>query len=119
MEITNISTPIGIATIKGDKNGVALVSIADVGVLSINIPSVLKDAVAQIEDYFNNRRTHFSFKLNPRGTDFQQKVWKELTTIPFGSTISYLELSKKLGDVKAVRAVAAANSKNPFMPKSA
>ena len=52
--------------------------------------------------------------LHPSGTEFQKKVWQELLNIPFGKTCSYLELSKKLGDVKAIRAVAAANGKNPL-----
>ena len=52
--------------------------------------------------------------LNPNGTEFQKKVWRQLETIPFGKTLSYLELSKQLGDVKAIRAVANANGKNPL-----
>ncbi|HDZ14815.1 MAG TPA: methylated-DNA--[protein]-cysteine S-methyltransferase, partial [Pricia sp.] len=52
--------------------------------------------------------------LNPKGTDFQKRVWKTLETIPYGKTVSYLEISKILGDVKAIRAVAAANGKNPL-----
>jgi methylated-DNA-[protein]-cysteine S-methyltransferase len=56
----------------------------------------------------------FSLKLNPEGTPFQKQVWNELQKIPFGKTISYLELSKRLGDVKAIRAVANANGKNPL-----
>lgn len=54
------------------------------------------------------------FKLNPKGTAFQQKVWQELLNIPYGKTMSYQELSIKLGDVKATRAVANANGKNPL-----
>jgi methylated-DNA-[protein]-cysteine S-methyltransferase len=52
--------------------------------------------------------------LNPSGTDFQKSVWKALQDIPYGKTVSYLDLSKTLGDVKAIRAVAAANGKNPL-----
>jgi methylated-DNA-[protein]-cysteine S-methyltransferase len=55
---------------------------------------------------------NFTFKIHPQGTTFQQNVWKELRELPFGTTMSYLKLSKKLGDVKAVRAVASANGKN-------
>ena len=67
-----------------------------------------------MNDYFEGKRTNFNFKLNPSGTEFQQKVWKSLLEIPFGKTMSYMELSKKLGDVKAIRAVASANGKNPL-----
>src|SRR6185437_1776272 len=56
----------------------------------------------------------FSIPLNPRGTDFQKQVWAELQNIPLGKTTSYLELAKKLGDAKKIRAVGGANSKNPI-----
>ncbi|WP_026714726.1 methylated-DNA--[protein]-cysteine S-methyltransferase [Flavobacterium daejeonense] len=109
-----IKTPLGIAKIQGDEYGISVISIADEGSISENIPEVLQQAVSQLNDYFEGKRTDFSFKLNPSGTDFQQKVWKALIKIPFGKTISYLDLSKKLGDVKAIRAVASANGKNPL-----
>ncbi len=66
------------------------------------------------QEYFEGKRQDFNFKLNPKGTDFQQKVWQELLNIPFGKTISYLDISKKLGDVKAIRAVASVDGKNPL-----
>lgn len=109
-----IKTPLGIAKIIGDENGISVISIADEGSISENIPEVLQEAVSQLNDYFEGKRTDFNFKLNPSGTDFQQKVWKTLVEIPFGKTTSYLDLSKKLGDVKAIRAVASANGKNPL-----
>jgi len=114
METAYIKTPLGIAEIIGDANGIAVISIHDEGIISTTIPAVLTEAVTQLNDYFNGKRNHFSFRLNPSGTDFQQKVWTELCNIPFGKTISYLDLSKKLGDVKAIRAVASANGKNPL-----
>jgi methylated-DNA-[protein]-cysteine S-methyltransferase len=114
METVNIKTPLGMATIKGDENGIAIISIVDEGVVSKVIPSVLQEAVTQLLDYFDGQRTHFDFQLNPAGTEFQQKVWKGLCEIPFGKTMSYLELAKQLGDVKAIRAVASANGKNPL-----
>lgn len=114
MEIAYIKTPLGIAQIMGDENGVSVISIADEGETSNIIPVVLQDAVLQLNDYFEGKRTDFTFKLNPAGTEFQQKVWNQLLEIPFGKTMSYLELSKKLGDVKAIRAVALANGKNPL-----
>jgi methylated-DNA-[protein]-cysteine S-methyltransferase len=65
--------------------------------------------VQQLQEYFNSQRTDFTFKLNPKGTDFQQKVWNALLDIPFGKTRTYLE--QFLGDPKAIRAVASANGK--------
>ena len=114
METACIKTPLGIATITGDENGIAKIGIAEEGLVSEVIPLVLQEAVTQLQAYFEGQRTHFSFKLNPSGTEFQQKVWKWLCEIPFGKTMSYLELAKQLGDVKAIRAVASANGKNPL-----
>ena len=109
-----INSPLGITKIVGDENGIGVISILSEGVISDTIPNELQEAVHQIQEYFENKRTDFTFKLNPKGTDFQQKVWQGLLEIPFGKTMSYLELSKKLGDVKAIRAVASANGKNPI-----
>ena len=94
--------------------------LASLSILSTNealteiVPEVLEEAVYQINEYFEGKRTDFDLLLNPSGTDFQQRVWKELLQIPYGTTVSYLQLSKTLGDVKAIRAVAAANGKNPL-----
>jgi methylated-DNA-[protein]-cysteine S-methyltransferase len=114
METAYIKTPLGIATIIGDENGISVISVSDEGKISNAIPTILQDAVSQLNDYFDGKRNDFDFKLNPKGTDFQQKVWKGLLEIPFGKTCSYMDLSKKLGDVKAIRAVASANGKNPL-----
>lgn len=114
METAYIKTPLGIATIIGDESGISLISVSDEGEISNAIPTILQDAVSQLTAYFEGKRSDFDFKLNPKGTDFQQKVWKGLLEIPFGKTCSYMDLSKKLGDVKAIRAVASANGKNPL-----
>ena len=114
METVCIKTPLGIATIVGNENGIVVISVADQGEISNTIPVVLQEAVLQLNEYFKGNRTDFDFKLNPKGTEFQQKVWNALVAIPFGKTRTYLEQSKILGDVKAIRAVASANGKNPL-----
>jgi methylated-DNA-[protein]-cysteine S-methyltransferase len=115
MEKAIINTPLGITEIQGDENGISKIYIRDEDVeITSKIPSELKEAAIQLQEYFEGKRTHFTFLLHPSGTEFQKKVWQELLNIPFGKTCSYLELSKKLGDVKAIRAVAAANGKNPL-----
>lgn len=115
MEQAHIKTPLGITLIEGDENGIVKIWVLNDDVpLSKVIPDVLQDAVQQIQEYFEGKRTDFNFMLNPQGTDFQKKVWKALLEIPFGKTTSYQELSIKLGDVKAIRAVASANGKNPL-----
>jgi len=114
METAFIKTPLGVAKIVGDDNGISVISILEEGDITTVIPSVLLKAVQQLHDYFEGNRNDFDFKINPNGTEFQQRVWQELLNIPFGKTMSYLDLSKKLGDVKAIRAVASANGKNPL-----
>jgi methylated-DNA-[protein]-cysteine S-methyltransferase len=114
METVYIKTPLGIATIIGDENGISVISVSDEGAISVEIPTVLQEAVSQLNDYFDGKRTDFEFKLNPKGTEFQQKVWKALLEIPYGKTRTYLQQSKIIGDVKAIRAVASANGKNPL-----
>ena len=76
------------------------------------MPPLLINCIEQLIQYFNGQRRIFELPLNQSGTDFQQGVWSTLTQIPFGKTISYLELARKTGDTKATRAVANANGKN-------
>ena len=115
MKTVFINTPLGFTEIQGDENGISKIHVMNEDVeISTKIPEELKEAVLQLQDYFDGKRTTFTFPLNPSGTDFQKKVWDELLHIPFGKTCSYLDLSKKLGDVKAIRAVASANGKNPL-----
>ena len=114
MESAIIKTPLGFAELKGDENGLSSVTVFDGEKSPDIVPEVLEDAVYQLTEYFEGTRKEFNLTLNPEGTDFQKRVWEELLNIPFGKTMSYLELSKKLGDVKAIRAVAAANGKNPL-----
>ncbi|WP_456379279.1 methylated-DNA--[protein]-cysteine S-methyltransferase [Lutibacter sp.] len=114
-QTTYYKTPIGTAKIVGDNNGIISVSVIDEKIeTSKVIPENLQNCVQQLEEYFNGTRTKFNLKLNPQGTDFQQKVWEELQNVSYGKTRSYLEQSKKLGNVKAIRAVASANGKNPI-----
>jgi methylated-DNA-[protein]-cysteine S-methyltransferase len=67
----------------------------------------------ELDEYFHRGRKFFSVELNLQGTVFQKKVWSELQTIPFGTTVSYEELAIRLGDIKAIRAVGLANGMNP------
>lgn len=115
METCIINSPLGLTKIIGDKDGVTQVTIINSQEkITDIIPSELKDCAIQLQEYFDGSRKHFDLKLNPQGTDFQKTIWKFLEEIPFGKTLSYLQLSKQLGDVKAIRAVANANGKNPL-----
>jgi methylated-DNA-[protein]-cysteine S-methyltransferase len=68
----------------------------------------------QLAEYFAGRRRRFDLKLAPEGTAFQRRVWRELTAIPYGETISYSELARRIGNARALRAVGLANGSNPL-----
>mgnify|MGYP003592734178 CR=1 FL=1 len=76
-------------------------------------PILLKTA-QQLNEYFAGKRQQFDLPLDFEGTEFQQQVWQALLTIPFGETRSYKQIAEQIGNVKAVRAVGAANGKNPI-----
>lgn len=117
-QICYIKTPIGVAKIEGDERGIQAISVLDedtpFGHPSDDLSDCLVDAKQQLQEYFSGERFVFNLTLNPQGTPFQQQVWKALMEIPFGKTTTYLEQSKKLGDPKAIRAVASAQGKNPL-----
>jgi methylated-DNA-[protein]-cysteine S-methyltransferase len=115
METCIIKSPLGYTRISGDEAGISQVTILNSEEKETDIiPLELEDCAIQLREYFEGTRTTFDLKLNPEGTDFQNVVWRLLQEIPFGKTISYLQLSKRLGDVKAIRAIANANGKNPL-----
>ena len=76
--------------------------------------AVVEQAIAQLKEYFVGDRQEFELPLEPIGTEFQSSVWKSLTEIKFGSTVSYSEQATSLGRASAVRAVASANGRNPI-----
>lgn len=115
MKSVIINTPLGKTKIIGDKKGIAVIKVLDQEIpVSNTIPEELQLCAEEMHAYFNESIISFSFKLNPKGTEFQKKVWKALLEIPYGKTTSYLQLSKTIGNVKAIRAVANANGKNPI-----
>lgn len=77
-----------------------------------SINPVIDSCIKELEEYFSGERRNFTFPINQSGTYFQEKVWDELMNIPYGRTISYLELSKRLGDPKVIRAAGTANGNN-------
>lgn len=76
--------------------------------------AILMETESQLTEYFAGKRKNFTVKLDFAGTDFQKSVWQALLKIPFGQTRSYGDIAKSLGNAKAVRAVGAANGKNPI-----
>lgn len=73
-----------------------------------------EDTATQILEYFNGNRKRFNLAINPQGTDFQKKVWRELCRIPYGKLSTYKDIAEAIGNKKAARAVGMANSKNPI-----
>lgn len=114
-QIIYYKSPIGTLEIKGNNDGIkSLVFIDENMETSINIPNFLEPCIVQLEEYFKGFRKDFNLKLSPEGTVFQNVVWNELMNIPYGKTRSYTEQSKAVGNVKAIRAVASANGRNPI-----
>lgn len=110
-----LKTPLGICEVTGDIDGITSIKILDTDKeISQHIPEVLVPSTTQLKAYFNGELQELNFRINLQGTSFQKQVWEALLKIPYGETRSYLQLSKELGNVKAVRAVAAANGKNPL-----
>ena len=117
---TRITSPIGMLTLTSNGNALThLLITRENEHVGEQVPpeadSVLAAAREQLDAYFDMRLTHFDLPLEPRGTDFQRRVWDSLRAIPFGETISYAELARRIDKPKAVRAVGAANGRNPLM----
>lgn len=76
------------------------------------ITGITRQCIVQLEEYFSGKRKEFTVPFAMEGTDFQKRVWNELLRIPYGETITYLELAKRMGDEKCIRAAASANGRN-------
>jgi methylated-DNA-[protein]-cysteine S-methyltransferase len=113
-------SPVGTLTLVASDAGLAAVLWEDDarGRVRLNFAAgdhpVLLEAERQLGEYFAGARTAFDLKLDFTGTDFQKSVWQALLTIPFGETRSYAQIARQIGKPKAMRAVGAANGKNPI-----
>lgn len=122
MSFVKMKSPVGELTlVAGDKGLVAILWENDdpkrvrLGALKEDKKHpVLVEVVKQLREYFAGERKKFNVKLDFRGTEFQRKVWAALVTIPFGETRSYAQIAEQVGSPKAVRAVGAANGRNPI-----
>jgi methylated-DNA-[protein]-cysteine S-methyltransferase len=117
---TRISSPIGLLTLTS--NGSALTQLSlprgddtERDDVPADADPILSAAREQLEAYFDMRLRQFDLPLEPKGTDFQRRVWDSLRAIPYGDTISYAELARRIDNPKAMRAVGAANGRNPLM----
>ena len=117
---TQFDSPIGLITVNGNDDGLLGVwyesharTLSDFGVQDDEHP-ILQLTVSQLKEYFNGERREFSIPLAANGTEFQNKVWQALTTIPYGETWCYKDLAIAVGNPKASQAVGGANGKNPI-----
>ena len=111
-----VNTPIGQIVLEGDGDvliGLRLPNAAGLGRRDEESP-VLKEAATQLEEYFAGERTDFELHMELDGTRFQREVWAELARIPYGETINYGELARRVGRPKGPRAVGQANGRNPI-----
>jgi methylated-DNA-[protein]-cysteine S-methyltransferase len=105
-------SPVGWIEVQSTEGGLRAVNFVDEKTLDEenNIHNDL--TINQLDEYFNRKRQKFDIPLDIEGTEFQKRVWHELSNIPFGKTKSYMDIAKALGDVKAIRAVGLANGSN-------
>lgn len=116
MDYYELNTPLGIMAFQGDQAGIQSIRFLDeVSTKCDSIPDSLKEAVSQMDAFFEGTIRHFSFPMNPKGTPFQKKVWSIVSNIPYGTTLSYIKIAQIYGNTKAVRAVGAAIGKNPIL----
>jgi methylated-DNA-[protein]-cysteine S-methyltransferase len=120
LSYTYLESPIGTLLLAGDSNGLQQILFSIDGRPARPNPdweenaSALGQAIRQLEAYFAGKLDNFNLLLSPQGTPFQQRVWSELQNIPYGETISYGELARRIGNPKASRAVGLANGANPL-----
>jgi methylated-DNA-[protein]-cysteine S-methyltransferase len=110
----SFKSPLEYLILKSNGESVTEISFAEEELQEPNSCELLEDCRNQLESYFSGKRVIFELPLAPKGTEFQQKVWAELLKIPYGETITYMELAIRLGDPKCIRAAGTANGKNPI-----
>jgi methylated-DNA-[protein]-cysteine S-methyltransferase len=113
---TYYQSPVGLLKIGGTDNYISELSFVDnkeqVTHGEPGISEIMHQCTEELIEFFNGKRRSFDIPVYQEGTAFQQRVWGELLNIPFGKTISYLELAKHLGDIKIIRAAASTSGKN-------
>lgn len=115
MPVAYYQSPIGLLIIKADEFFVNAIIFSDENhepIANESPGSLEQICIQQLEEYFAGKRKIFDLPILQKGTNFQLKVWLKLATIPYGKTISYMDLAKKLGDVNVIRAAGTANGKN-------
>lgn len=109
------SSPIGMLEIRSEGDAITTVEyVRDESRRPEQVTPVIQQCMEELDEYFMKRRKFFDVRLKLMGTDFQQKVWTQLTEIPYGKTTFYADIALNVGDINSVRAVGMANHQNPI-----
>jgi len=110
-----MATPVGILKLTSDEQNLKSISFdAEYAQDDLPVPEILVSAREQLEAYFAGNLQKFDLKTDPEGTDFQRKVWEQVSAVNFGDTMSYVEISRAVGSDDSSRAVGMANGRNPL-----
>jgi methylated-DNA-[protein]-cysteine S-methyltransferase len=107
-------SPVGELLIESEDEKITTVNFLKTSKIPGLVTPVITQCITELDEYFFEGRKFFTLELNPFGSEFQLRVWNELIAIPYGRTISYLELAIRLGDINLMRAVGLANGQNPI-----
>ena len=105
---------IGDIFISADENFLLSVQFVNHNFIENKENKIIRQTIKQFDEYFNGRRKKFELPLNPKGTEFQKKVWQQLMKIPYGKIATYKDIATLIGNTNASRAVGNANNKNPI-----
>ncbi len=115
MPSLTLPSPLGVLTITSDGQAITSVAFGKQKSSKEKTDKVLLQCRKELKEYFGGRRQKFSVAISPQGTDFQRIIWREMLRVPYGKTISYSELSKRIGKPKAMRATGSACGRNPIV----
>jgi methylated-DNA-[protein]-cysteine S-methyltransferase len=114
-KVAHYESPIGVLeVIESGEQIVSVLFLDSNPELASEQSPVLNNCIQQLDEYFKHQRQMFDLPLAPPGTTFQKQVWEKLLEIPYGRTSSYLEIARRIGNPKSIRAVGSANGKNPI-----
>jgi methylated-DNA-[protein]-cysteine S-methyltransferase len=109
-----IPTPLGDLLLTGDGESVSGLYFPEHPPIDSDGPGAFEEAVAQLEEWFEGKRTEFDLKLDPQGTLFQRRIWEALSEIPYGKTVSYMDIAVRAGNPRAARPAGQAIGRNPI-----
>jgi methylated-DNA-[protein]-cysteine S-methyltransferase len=108
------SSPVGEFQIESSEDKITVVNFLKTDRQDETMTPVIEQCIQELDEYFFEGRKFFTVEVQPQGSAFQERVWQELQTIPYGKTMSYEALAIRLGDIKSIRAVGLANGQNPI-----